>query len=174
MVKKEDSIRVESKRDKNGKLFYTYIFMCRSNCGREFKAQSGHFKNATGLCYICAQKGEPYAHIIGELKKTCERKNRECSITLEQFVDLIKIPECHYCEDDLIFNKHTRDDNGKPLSRASHLDRKDNNKGYSIDNVVLCCWECNRLKSNRFTYEEFIQFKPILVKIMKDRKLNNI
>ncbi len=105
-------------------------------------------------------------------KENCERKEREFGITLDQFKELIIVPKCHYCDDNLVFNKHTRDENSKPQSRASHLDRKDNNRGYTIDNVVLCCWECNRLKSNRFTYNEFIKLSPMLKEIMKNRKLS--
>ena len=36
------------------------------------------------------------------------------------------------------------------------LDRVDNEKGYSIDNVVTCCEQCNVAKSTQ-TYEDFIQ-----------------
>lgn len=34
------------------------------------------------------------------------------------------------------------------------LDRIDNDKGYTIDNVVSCCGDCNLTRGNRWTYEE--------------------
>ena len=34
------------------------------------------------------------------------------------------------------------------------IDRKDNSKGYEINNICLACMRCNRIKSNIFTYEE--------------------
>ncbi len=40
---------------------------------------------------------------------------------------------------------------------------------YKIGIFVLCCWECNRLKSDRFTYEEFLRLSPILKEIIQDR-----
>ena len=36
------------------------------------------------------------------------------------------------------------------------LDRKDSSKGYSLDNVVPCCANCNRKKQDK-PYEQFIQ-----------------
>jgi hypothetical protein len=40
--------------------------------------------------------------------------------------------------------------------RCPHLtiDRKDNERGYDNDNLVLACMMCNRIKSNIFTFEE--------------------
>lgn len=35
------------------------------------------------------------------------------------------------------------------------LDRVDSSRGHTVDNVVPCCWECNRMKGNR-TREEFL------------------
>ncbi len=34
------------------------------------------------------------------------------------------------------------------------IDRKDNLKGYTPDNVVSACFVCNRIKGNFFTYED--------------------
>lgn len=66
------------------------------------------------------------------------------SLTLDEFSALILLP-CHYC--------------GNPLPETrSGLDRKDNSVGYEIGNVTPCCTICNRMKSNLFTYEEFLQF----------------
>lgn len=36
------------------------------------------------------------------------------------------------------------------------LDRKDNEKGYVKDNIVLCCSRCNLIKSNFFNEEEML------------------
>ena len=49
--------------------------------------------------------------------------------------------------------------------------RKDNDIGYVKNNLVVCCWECNRLKSDRFTYKEFIKLSPILKEIMQNRNI---
>lgn len=66
------------------------------------------------------------------------------TITLEEFTEL-NTKLCHYCNNQL------------PRTRSG-LDRKDNTKGYTIDNVVPCCTFCNHLKSDCFTYNEFLEF----------------
>lgn len=52
--------------------------------------------------------------------------------------------QCHYCGKKYVFNEH-------PLG----IDRVDNTKGYSIDNVVTCCQDCNFMKCT-YTKEDFI------------------
>ena len=44
---------------------------------------------------------------------------------------------------------------GKKRGSTLEVDRKDNNRGYEIDNCVLACALCNNAKSDKFTYEEF-------------------
>lgn len=71
-------------------------------------------------------------------------KNRELEFTLtfEQYEALIALP-CFYCNGEL------------GISRTGiGLDRLDNSKGYTIDNVVSCCGDCNRTRGDRFTPEE--------------------
>lgn len=65
-------------------------------------------------------------------------------LTFEEFSALIQLP-CHYCDSPL------------PQTRSG-LDRKDSGLGYSLCNVVPCCTTCNKMKSNLFTYEEFLEF----------------
>lgn len=174
MLDRDNAHRVDTRRNPSGSTYKTFYFYCREEgCGLEISSQISHLKKHSGLCTKHSQKGEPYNHIITELKKSCSRKNRECTITLEEFKTLIEVPECTYCKVPLNFNKHTRDENSKPLSRASQLDRKNNDLGYTLDNVVLCCWDCNRLKSNRFTYEEFLLLGKVMTEIMLKRKQNN-
>ena len=65
--------------------------------------------------------------------------------------------ECYYCgikEEDFIpiWGKFYGGENrGKKLE----VDRKDNKKGYTLENCVLSCSICNNAKSDKFTGEEF-------------------
>lgn len=166
MLKKEDAIRREKKV--NGKnRYYLYIFECLG-CGMELNVQSSSLKMHTGKCRRCTQLKEPYKYIYNELK-THKRSDKEVTMSFEEFLEIISNPICHYCETPLVYEKNSRYW-GKSNSRAHKLDRKDNNLGYDKDNLVTCCWECNRLKSDRFTYDEFIQLSPILKKIMNERQ----
>lgn len=65
--------------------------------------------------------------------------------------------KCYYCgikEEDFIpiwgkfYGGETR---GKKLE----VDRRDNEKGYTLENCVLACSICNNAKSDKFTGEEF-------------------
>ena len=60
--------------------------------------------------------------------------------------------------------------NGKFISHARFLDRKDNTQGYLKDNCVVCCTSCNKLRSNKFTYKEFLLLAPILKQIRLERE----
>lgn len=66
------------------------------------------------------------------------RANHVWEITLEEHKKLIA-QGCHYCGKNLEGNT------------GANLDRIDNNKGYTPDNVLPCCGECNRIRSNKYT-----------------------
>lgn len=159
---------VEIKKSKSGSTYKTFTFEC--NCGNDIKAQYSQLKTHSGKCRKCTQKIRPYEHIFNELSKSCKKNNKNITLTYDDFINIIKELKCHYCDVELVFNKHTRDENSKYVSRAYQLDRKNNNSGYTLDNVVTCCWNCNRIKSNIYSYEEFILLGPILKRIINDRK----
>lgn len=82
----------------------------------------------------------------------CNARNRnlEWTITDEQFKDLIH-NNCYYCgcEPNKRFNK----DYNRYIS-ANGIDRLDSSKGYTQDNVVSCCRQCNVMKME-YSLEEF-------------------
>ena len=167
MLLKENSIRVDIKFYKNGKKYPTYIFKCKK-CVNEISVRTSKFKEHSGLCISCSSKKEPYKHIYNELIRR-RNFNYEVSITFEEFLDIIKEEKCHYCDRELHYAKHSSDNNIK-FSKAHQLDRKDNTRGYEYNNLIPCCWECNRVKSDTFTYKEFIKLSPILKEIRLNRE----
>jgi hypothetical protein len=91
------------------------------------------------------------------LKSRARRNNArsapvECSY--EEFLEFItNTPmECHYCGVEL-------KDGGKGFSPLEGItfDRKDNNKGYRIDNMVLSCRRCNIIKGSWFNEEQMLE-----------------
>jgi hypothetical protein len=64
-----------------------------------------------------------------------------CDISREVYFELIKSP-CFYCAKSL---EH---------EAGFSLDRIDNTKGYSLENVVPCCGDCNRIRNNILTSKE--------------------
>jgi len=167
MLDKNNAKSFRTTRQKSGSSYKTYVFEC-SDCGSDIAAQGGQLARHSGKCRVCSQRKRPYEHIINELRHS-QKRNLIVDLTYEEFVEIIKDSECHYCSKDLIFSKYTRDENKDYTSRAYQLDRKDNNIGYTKENVVPCCWNCNRMKSDIYTYEEFNKLSPILKEIHKNK-----
>lgn len=165
MVLKENCIKKE-KLLKGKNRYYLYVFNC-IKCNKEIKIQGGSLKTHSGKCGRCSQLKEPYKFIYNELR-VHKKNNITVDLTFDEFLGIINIKKCHYCGKDLIYNKHSRYW-GKTNSRAHQLDRKNNNLSYTKDNVVCCCWDCNRLKSDYFTYDEFMMLSSTLKKIQKNR-----
>lgn len=73
----------------------------------------------------------------------------EWELTIEQWWGLIDGQVCHYC-------------GGALPESGKALDRKDNTRGYYIDNVVPCCRTCNEIKLDNLTYEEMLAVSALL------------
>jgi len=71
-------------------------------------------------------------HRERSIRADARKRNLPYSLTRDQFVSFWKQP-CSYC--------------GDPIETIG-LDRVDNSKGYSFDNVVSCCKVCNSMKSH--------------------------
>ncbi len=84
------------------------------------------------------------------------------TLSLPQFKKLIK-KCCTYC-------------GAEPISTVgSWLDRIDNKCGYATDNVVPCCGECNRVRSDVFTYDEMKNvIGPALRAVMEARYAESV
>ena len=161
MLDKKDAIRVdvveygESLRFGKFRKQKVYIFLC-VECKSEIRSQGQHLIKHSGKCVSCSQFNDPYRASYNELIRTCERRDREISLTYEDFLTFTKISECHYCRSKIIWHPHTKKNGREVLgSRSYKLDRMDNNLGYTKINCVVCCWKCNSAKGNKYTYEEW-------------------
>jgi hypothetical protein len=89
-------------------------------------------------------KGSYAATLLRGIKKNATKRNISWNIPDLEAFELCTKP-CHYCG----LKRYLPERNG--------LDRIDNSKGYSLDNVVTCCKWCNSGKQQR-TEEEFKQW----------------
>jgi hypothetical protein len=128
---------LQIKRSKSGKNF------CSKNCTaiyhNSISKRSGH----KSLPYSQAAKNE----LFYDYKTKAKKKNREFILTQEEFENLI-LDKCYYCGE-LPINgnskpKRLKDNN--EVFRYNGIDRKDNNKGYILENVVTSCGFCNHAK----------------------------
>lgn len=76
---------------------------------------------------------------IYNYKNSAKTRNLIISITDEEIINICK-ESCHFC--------------GK--EGLNGIDRKDNTKGYILDNCLPCCKICNYMKKDS-TYDEFVQ-----------------
>lgn len=160
---KESAIRVDKVHyvRPNDKLctYLVYVFKCSGfDCEAEIRLQIQSLKTHTGKCSSCCQKGLPYEASYNELVNSVTNKGTKVEVTLtyEEYVTLCKLPNCHYCLEDLNRMPFSRDNGVEvPTGRRYMLDRMDNSKGYTISNCVPCCWKCNSAKATRYSYEEW-------------------
>lgn len=78
-----------------------------------------------------------------EYKNRAEQKEREFTLTEEMFEQEI-MKDCYLC------GKSNSD------SHSNGLDRFDNAQGYTDENVLSCCGNCNYLKNN-YLYEDVLE-----------------
>ena len=80
---------------------------------------------------------------FSDYKKRAEEKEREFTLTEEMFEQEI-IKDCYLC------GKSNTD------SHSNGLDRFDSKKGYTEDNILSCCGNCNYFKNN-YLYEDVLK-----------------
>lgn len=86
------------------------------------------------------------------LKYRAKAYEQEFNISIEQYKEIVQKNECFYCKGE--------------LARSGYaLDRIDNDRGYTTDNVVACCFECNALKSDKLNHVEMIAVALTLKKL---------
>jgi len=173
---KEKDIRKKCKFcDKN----YISKGMCKYHYGKCWRA-----KNKERIKIYNKRKSEIYYKENREylIKKTREYSNKHpiqtkyyqiCSgakqrninfnIGKKEFINWFNNSKkiCEYCKDTFT-PKHFYD-------RLS-IDRKNTNKGYSIDNICMSCFWCNNIKGIYFSYDEMKKIGNTINKIKKKRK----
>jgi len=90
--------------------------------------------------YYLSHKKERLEGRYASYKCTAKQRSKDFNLSLEEFKMFWKQP-CYYCGDSI---------------NTIELDRIDNNKGYSKDNIVSCCKACNAMKST-LSQEKFIK-----------------
>ena len=152
-------IQPVSEFGKNPKNKSGYGSHCKS-CKREYsrnisKTASGIYNALKGQINFTRKHEKLRDNRDNRGYLRCPRKALLC--TKKEFIEWYDYQPkvCAYCgikEEDLYLISDTLFDRHK--YRRLTIDAIDNNKGYSIDNMVLCCSRCNLTKNNFFTYNE--------------------
>lgn len=104
-------------------------------------------KPSTSKCFldITPEQEQKIKKNFQNYKTRATKKNIEFTIPYNVFKMITSI-SCYYC-------KHRTE------RTIVGIDRIDNNSGYVSGNCVSCCWDCNRLKSNKPMYSHLNYLK---------------
>lgn len=127
---------------------------CKCSCGtlknvKGYRLRSGSTKSCGCLKRRKASDrklpdGQSAANsVYRSYVESADKRSLPFKIPSELFFDLIA-KNCHYCGSE---PSNTRKGYSTDLE-FNDLDRLDSSKGYVVDNVVPCCFICNRAKSN--------------------------
>lgn len=143
-------------------------WLCLCTCGNYKAVRASSLRNKTKPVRSCkclnieTVRGVPYVSLYHKLKQSAATQGHICTLTFKQFLVFTKTTACHYCDAPVAWAKHNISTGNRG---AYNLDRKDNSKGYSKRNCVVCCTTCNLTRGNRFTYEQFVEIGKLLNKL---------
>jgi hypothetical protein len=171
-----------------GKCIHCSVDLTADNCSaRIFQSGKGKCRKCLAIAqslwisrnreHVILTQRQAYAKNI-EKRRTSKRKNARtirgrynrlrCILRVDKILEsdplwnfnyyseIIKDKCCHYC--------------WGTLSPTGHgLDRMDNSRPHTADNVVPCCTFCNDRKGHLFSYDEMMLLAPALREIQKLR-----
>jgi len=143
----------------SGQTILIYVCQC-DKCSNTIRVWSNS-SNHSGLCSTCSdvkRRKQPYYYLYKTFLTSQKHRQMEVNLTFEEFARLCNTMECHYCGAPTIRDQHR----WKKQSNAYMLDRKDNSLPYTLSNCVSCCWECNDLKSNKFSHDQFLKLRTFM------------
>lgn len=139
-------------------------WLCKCDCGVEREVLEPSLMRGASTSCGCYQREassnenkieEGLAtkkHIYSMYRRGALKRNLLFDLSFEQFLDLTQ-QNCHYCGSEPSNLKHSYFDNGD--FKYNGIDRKDNTKGYTIENCVSCCKISNRSKGT-MSYNGYI------------------
>lgn len=148
----EVKICTKCKEEKELNQFYNFKSMWCKRCHIDNSIQNQ--KKPYRKEYLKEAWSKP-GMIFSHKKANAKKEAILFNITKEQFISwyIAQKLQCSYCGLKPEYFKMTED---KHLMGKINLglDRVDNNLGYEISNIVLCCNRCNSIKGEFFTREE--------------------
>lgn len=165
------------KRDHTGAMYW----YCLCDCGNTLETTGVRLRNGTTQSCGCLGKelrrdsrklpGDlaSFNSKYAETKYSARQRGLEFSITKEEFRKITS-KSCEYCgraPEQYSKKYHIK---GEPYYHNG-LDRVDNSLGYTVDNVVSCCRQCNIAK-NSYSQQEFFDWVKRVYSEITKRWLN--
>jgi hypothetical protein len=172
-------LEVIKKLGKHPKYGWTN-YKCQCSCGKFIEVRGSSLRAGRSKSCGCykfdrikeATRLPPGESSFRALERSCKRsassRNLEYTLTQQQFRKIIT-QNCHYCgavgRDYNCYQtqeRYTDDWKSQQWLIINGIDRKDNNKGYTLENSVPCCEICNEGKNNK-SYDKYIEYLNNLV-----------
>jgi hypothetical protein len=124
--------------------------------GSRLRGKGKHLTNSCG-CFQKEQTSKaarraPYGVRYRHLVYYANKRGIPVELTLKQYQEIAsQQPSCHYCGLAIKWPEHQTGGS----SAGHNIDRKNNDLGYTVGNVVPCCAGCNESKMCR-PYEEWV------------------
>jgi len=137
------------------------ITVCKCSCGKTSPVRTEHLKSGRSTNCGCirkkrllqANRGRPFGALYTSFLHSAASYEMPINLSYEEFVFFTKDVECHYCGEPIKWPEYAPQ--RTTGVKRYNLDRKDNSKGYSLENCVVCCKTCNYAKADRYSYEEW-------------------
>ena len=144
------------------------VWLCRCQCGKEVFIHSQSLQRGMTKSCGCLKKeiltsdsfraklrlplGQASRNdLYASYRASARDRNLSFEITKDQFFSLTD-SNCFYCNSKPSSVRKNKNDSGD--YQYNGIDRIDNTKGYTLDNVVTCCKICNYAK-NALSVNEF-------------------
>lgn len=146
-------------RYENGKSYVKWLVECNTCKNKTWKFSNTFNKLKFGckICYDNSMKKFDGSSAISKayisLKNNAIPRGYSVDIDKQVFYEIASQP-CYYCGAEPPEKNGVKEWNG--TAKINGIDRVDNSKGYTIENSVSCCYDCNQMKSNR-TLDNFMK-----------------
>lgn len=146
-------------------------WMCQCACGGTKEVRSSLLvKQKVKTCGCSGKSSEKlpvgessFNELYGRYKRQAETRGHSFELSKETFREYTT-SLCFYCGS-YPKNRVTNGKTGEYFYNG--IDRKDNTKGYTVENTVPCCTICNRAKRD-LPFEEFCSWIENLIKFTKE------
>jgi 5-methylcytosine-specific restriction endonuclease McrA len=163
-------------RSKRGEILWRCICACGTVCDIVGCSLTRGFSNSCGCLRkeLGAQRkpicGFPatYNHVYIAYKRHARLKKRSFELSLATFVQIAK-KDCYYCGQPP--KNALKSKCGRENFIYNGLDRINNDNGYTLDNVVACCFKCN-LAKKKMSQKDFLSWVTQLANNLRLRFIN--
>lgn len=101
---------------------------------------------------------------INHRYSTLLRRKTPVEFSLDEFKEwwAKQLPVCSYCRQELINGAGTNQRGKEVVSNMLSIERKDNSKPYTLDNIAFACYRCNQIKGRWLTEREMKKVAKLL------------